>query len=310
MISRLIKTHKIYTCHCGRALHDEMVTTFDYSYLTCRNRFKYSKCICGTFVLINRPDQSELATIYPDAYDAYSPSSDLIVRFLRDINFRRKFKIARRRIAAKTWIDYGSGAGEFAQVLKKMGVGEVYALDFAYKRSEVLASGVKQLNENQIDQIDDNSVDVISMLQVIEHLGNPEKVLEKLSKKLVVGGLILIETPSPSGLDFMLGRNGIWGGWHAPRHFYVFQDIAIKAMLENNGFKVVKHSYIPSPYLWSQTLKARRHGFTSVGTNGFWSIRNPAAIAVLACIDFLSLTLFMKTSNQRIVAIKKLNYED
>ena len=52
--------------------------------------------------------------------------------------------------------------------------------------------------ENQgIEEIPTNNYDVIIVSHLIEHISNGESLIESLCSKLVIGGIIYIETPSP-----------------------------------------------------------------------------------------------------------------
>lgn len=304
MKSRVIQTQEIDSCVCGRKLNNEYIATIDHSYGTCSNHFVYKKCFCGSFVLNNRPIEQELNLIYPETYDAYAPSTTRIVKLIRRINFQKKLKVVKEISRPNTWIDFGSGAGEFANLLFDNGLESVFAIDLGSENSFDNSTGVKYLSHSELSRISESSVDAVSMLQVIEHLPNPSETLRLLAGKLVANGVLLIETPSPSGFDFKIGKNGTWGGWHAPRHFYIFSQNALVKLLTECGFTVVKHRYIPSPYLWAETLKACTNSSGSTSEKKFFTIRNPLFICVVAFLDFISIRFSLPTSNQRIIAMK------
>ena len=306
MSTHSIETIEIENCVCGLQLKRDFLSTIDYSYQTCANKFRYTLCTCGSYVLRNRPVEASLPTIYPVVYDAYIPSNNSLTKLVRKLNFARKLRVVKKYSQIQNWIDFGSGAGEFALVLKKLGVLDVYAID---KHESPLMnlniSGVHFLNETLLSQISDKSIDAVSILQVIEHLANPSETMNLLKSKLKIGGVLILETPSPSGLDFKIGVSGTWGGWHAPRHFYVFSTECLVKLLEGIGFKVLEVSHIPSPYLWAETLKARRLAREKNPMRGIFTISNPLFIVLIAFFDFTRLKFGKKTSNQRIIAMKE-----
>jgi 2-polyprenyl-3-methyl-5-hydroxy-6-metoxy-1,4-benzoquinol methylase len=306
MNNGLIETIDVQECVCGRRLSNDFVITHDYSYKTCLNEFQFVKCECGSFTLKNRPIEEEIHRIYPNNYDAYRPSSRRIVQLARNINFRRKMNLIERFEKSDSWLDYGCGAGEFAIILKQSGVRNVYAIDSNASTPKALeANGVLFADAINDEAISDCSIDVISLLQVIEHLADPGETVSQLAKKMKQGGILLIETPAPSGLDFNFGVSGTWGGWHAPRHFYIFSKKTLVALLEKSGFEILKSSFIPSPYLWAETLKARRLLKNKQPMPGVFAIGNPLFILCIALGDVLRILFGRSTSNQRIIARKK-----
>ncbi|MFQ5528678.1 MAG: hypothetical protein ACE5GX_20785, partial [Thermoanaerobaculia bacterium] len=58
---------------CGADRHDEYAVGFDYESQTCRNPWRFVACSECRHVWLNpRPAVTELATIYPPTYYAYS----------------------------------------------------------------------------------------------------------------------------------------------------------------------------------------------------------------------------------------------
>ena len=300
-----VETIDILECMCGKSLFNDPVITYDYSYATCLNSFQFVECECGSYTLKNRPIDSEIQSIYPTSYDAYKPSSRRLVQFVRSVNFERKVKLISRFTKIDSWLDYGCGAGEFPELLKRCGIQGVYAIDNYADVSHKLESlGVFFAETVDDPIIEEHSIDVVSLLQVIEHLPDPEKIILAMREKLKEGGILFIETPSPSGFDFALGENGAWGGWHAPRHFFIFSKESLVDMLEKSGFEILKTNFIPSPYLWAETLKAQRIVQKKNKMAGMLSIGNPMFILLIAFIDILRICVRKSTSNQRIIARK------
>ena len=292
---------------CGSGKNLELITTKDYSYRTCENEFYFCECECGIFRLINQPLDEEIPKVYPDSYSAYSPSRLGIMAQIRKYNFQTKIKDAIGKRRVDSWLDFGCGAGELAQIVKSLGVQNVYGVDFTENLfPEIRKNGVLCFLAHELSDLDDDSLDVVSMLQVIEHLRDPRHELDVIRSKIKNGGVILIETPSPSGLDFKLGKNQTWGGWHAPRHFYIFPQAQLIRLLEESGFRIVSAKYIPSPYMWIETLNGRItvRGKGPIKSKRL-SISSIFLVAVVSFIDYALILLRRPTSNQQIVAVKE-----
>jgi len=304
---RQVVTKEINSCWCGRDVTNQFeIRSYDYSYRTCANQFTFALCDCGSYVLVNRPVDEELPNIYPQNYLAYSPSQSRLVTTIRALNFRLKIRVVKKVMKhgfITTWLDYGAGAGELALNLRHMGVPRVFVVDAHSSIQSVLKQReLFVLKPEQLEELE--NVDVVSALQVIEHVPDPFGLLSEFFRLLRPGGIVLLETPSPAGLDFKIGRGGKWGGWHAPRHFYVFSESSLCAMIESVGFQIVSCTNIPSPYIWSETLRALLDGTRGGKFISFVTIRNPLFIVVAVAIEACLRLVRFKTSNQRIIAIK------
>jgi len=105
------------------------------------------------------------------------------------------------RIKATVYLDLGCGDGQIAErVAWMVGVKEVYGADID---SEVLENaklrGIKTFNlDLSKDKIplNDNSVDLVTAFEVIEHLINPDNMLKEVFRVLKEGGHLLLSTPN------------------------------------------------------------------------------------------------------------------
>ena len=64
--------------------------------------------------------------------------------------------------------------------------------------------------------------DIVYSIHVIEHVERPDLFIKKCLELLTLEGILLIETPNTDSLDYRIFRKRHWGGYHAPRHFYLF----------------------------------------------------------------------------------------
>lgn len=79
----------------------------------------------------------------------------------------------------RTALDFGCGNGELVNLLKNAGF---------------IADGIDKHTKLTIDNLKPNYYDVIFMVEVIEHLDNPKRVLKELGQSLAPEGLLYIET--------------------------------------------------------------------------------------------------------------------
>ena len=147
--------------------------------------------------------------------------------------------------------------------------------------------------------------DLIVANQLIEHLLYPNLFMQNCYQSLTEGGLLFIETPNFASREFELfKKNGNWGGFHTPKHFNIFSNNSLMNLCEKYGFKVVAHSSIYSPFLWSESIKNYLDNKKYFLFKPFFSLKNPIALLIYLFIDSLLLLLGKNTSNQRIILRK------
>ena len=123
------------------------------------------------------------------------------------------------------------------------------------------------LATDPLDEIPDASYDVVIFTHVIEHLPNGLDVLEALPHKLVPGGYIYVEFPSPRSLDLPSARGSL--NFHDdPTHVSVFDADRVGRVLAHNGVDVLASGIardhlkaLAAPFLWPlQLLSLARYG--------------------------------------------------
>jgi SAM-dependent methyltransferase len=149
-----------------------------------------------------------------------------------------------------------------------------------------------------------NEYDVEILNQVIEHFADVRRLLETCSRLLKPGGHLFIETPSTEGIDSRLFHQRYWGGYHFPRHFYLFDEGTLKRLLGEHGFEPIRTRYLTSPAFWVQSFHhfLIDHGMKRLAN--FFSVRNAPLLALFTLLDITIALLGNKTSNMRIVAKK------
>ena len=63
----------------------------------------------------------------------------------------------------------------------------------------------------------------------------------------------MIETPNTNSLDYKIFKKKHWGGYHAPRHWYIFEPKTIKFLQKKLNFKILSmHPYTMSNFwVWT-----------------------------------------------------------
>ena len=286
----------------------------DYEYSTSKDIFTFYKYeVSGLLVLDPRPAQSALRIIYPADYEPYIFNEmGWFVRWAKKtVQTSKVKKICSSLENGSNILDVGCGNGSLLRSIKSHHPESynLYGNDLAKECLDKLSAiGITTHSESIYDLLYENHFDVVILNQVIEHFDDPARLLRKCYDILKPGGKIFIETPSSSGLDYTLFQSSLWGGYHFPRHFYIFNDKNIRLLLKESEFSDFESEYLLSPAFWTQSL---HHFFVSRGFERlakFFHLKNPILTMLVSFIDFVRIKCSLKTSNMRILA-KKPNYE-
>lgn len=138
-----------------------------------------------------------------------------------------------------------------------IGCGFGYLLDVAHDKGflvtgvEFSASATRKIRSKYVfpvftgDVLDYNVdeksklFDVITMMDVIEHLMNPKSTIEKVYRLLRNGGLFVLTTMDSDSLMSRLIGKRLEDFRRVREHLYFFSRKTIKALLEEKGFEVL-----------------------------------------------------------------------
>jgi SAM-dependent methyltransferase len=83
----------------------------------------------------------------------------------------------------------------------------------------------------------DASFDVVTLVDVIEHLADPLSTLQEIRRVLKPGGLLYVVTPNIASLMARLMRSRWWG--LRPAHIYYFSPRTLRHLLDKAGFEPI-----------------------------------------------------------------------
>jgi 2-polyprenyl-6-hydroxyphenyl methylase/3-demethylubiquinone-9 3-methyltransferase len=115
---------------------------------------------------------------------------------------------SRRPLDGKTALDVGCGAGLLTEPLARLGA-KVTGIDaapevIAVARDHATAMGL-DIDYRAADVLDlKGQFDLITCMEVIEHVAEPQAFLEALAKRLAPGGLLILSTPNATGWSKLL----------------------------------------------------------------------------------------------------------
>jgi 2-polyprenyl-3-methyl-5-hydroxy-6-metoxy-1,4-benzoquinol methylase len=197
-------------------------------------------------------------------YSDPTPSSELLVKIYsavkdpdyetekggREDNFNRIIKrILKIKPEKGKLLDVGAATGIFMGLARENNF-EVegiepskWAVDFAKKEHNINIHGTDLFSYET-----DKKYDIITFLDLIEHLKNPLQGLNKANSLLKDKGLLVIVTPNIESLLPKILKNR-W--WHfRPPHINFFTKASIKYILNKAGFEII----LIKPYHWKFSL--------------------------------------------------------
>ncbi len=222
---------------------DQFKPIYNYTLLKC--------CTCGFITASMEVDPEILKQTYTENYF----KGEEYVDYLRDkeilqTNFKKRlkriYKIVSKSKIANT-LEIGCAYGFFAEIVtKELQKSKYIGYDVV---PEAIEYGKTKLNQHLVcadylkAQIEEKLSDVF-MWDVIEHLPNPEKFIEKAASELQSGGRIYITT---GDIERLIPRmqKAKWRMVHPPSHLQYFSKKTLSLLLENYGFKIIDVSYPP-----------------------------------------------------------------
>jgi SAM-dependent methyltransferase len=172
-------------------------------------------------------------------------SSDQIKNAVRD-------SLQQLKLSPSKVLDLGCGKGEFLSALKNLFPhSQFYGSDLTNFNPSAFYKFLElDLNNNFAQNLP--GFDLITSLEVIEHLENPRHFVREMAKSLNVGGVLAVSTPNPEAwtsiLSFILrGYHSAFGGQAYPAHITPVPVFDLCNMFQETGsLKLLEVGFIPN----------------------------------------------------------------
>jgi len=206
----------------------------DFTYAGSRDTGQIVKCEdCGLIYVYPREDK--IVDKYIDSKDELYLKSEMSRKetFKNDLKNIRKIYSKSGRL-----LDIGCGYGLFLDTAKEAGY-DAEGIEISKYSYEYCKSKNHKVHNNVLGEcnFENESFDLITMWDLIEHLEDPSSFLKDVNRILNRDGLVVISTPNIGSL-FAKARGRSW--WCIVRmHLFYFSRRTIKNLLEKNGFIVI-----------------------------------------------------------------------
>lgn len=143
-------------------------------------------------------------------------------------------------------LDYGAGQGEFLKSLRQDFSFQCHAIDLMKSELENVEWFVHDLNQNS--PLPSNTYDVITAIEVIEHLENPRQVVRDFFRLLKKGGKLIMTTPNNESYRSILsycmrGHFVAFTDSSYPAHITALNRKDLERILKESGFSQIEFSF-------------------------------------------------------------------
>jgi 2-polyprenyl-3-methyl-5-hydroxy-6-metoxy-1,4-benzoquinol methylase len=193
--------------------------------------------------------------------------------FVKANALKNKVNLISKLIPQKgTVLDIGSGTGDFLMTAKNNGW-EIKGIEPNSKAKQIaISKGV--VFEEALENIADNSIDVITMWHVLEHVPNLDEQFTQLKRIVKPNGYIVIAVPNYKSFDAKYYKS-FWAAYDVPRHLWHFSKTSIQKLSADFDLQLerVKPMWFDSFYvsLLSEKYKTGKMNFIKGFLIGFAS---------------------------------------
>ncbi len=226
---------------------------------TCGAAIHFMRCrTCGLVYMNPRLTESAIARFYDKVYPLILPRADYEQH--HDVRSHYLLDITAAYLAPSTApvsvLDIGCGGGQFLSAAQERGW-QIYGSEV----STVAAQAVSQrlgvsihIGDFRDMPLPLESLDVITLLEVMEHLRAPVDFVRDAVALLKPGGMLVIEVPNIAAAEYRLARllGQMYRGFIV-EHLYYFSPRFMQTLMRDLNMRVVRMSskhaemHLPNP---------------------------------------------------------------
>jgi SAM-dependent methyltransferase len=281
-------------CLCGVEDADPVAVGADFEYRTCPDEFLAVRCRrCRVVYLNPRVSGDEASRIYPDTYHSFQfrPAEfGLVYRVRRRLEARRLLAWCRGLPADARILDVGCGDGFHLGLLREYGKPgwRLEGVDVDERAVAPARAAGLTVHHGGVEAADlpVGAYHLILMVMTVEHLPDPLSTMRRVASLLAPGGRVVVVTDNAGSPDFALFGGRHWGGYHFPRHTYLFDRRTLARLGTAAGLTVERVKTAMSPVNWVYSIRnwADDWGWPRWVVNRF-SLKSVVALATFTLFD-------------------------
>ena len=218
-------------------LKDEFLSHEDFQICECLN--------CGLLYTMPRPNKEKIGEYYKseEYYSHQENKSGFIPKLyekIKSINLRNKYKMATQGKTVGKLLDIGCGVGDFIHTAELKGW-ECLGVEPSEDAKNIAKTRIKAniVNSKELEQMPDESFEVITMWHVLEHVDNLKWQIEQLERLIKENGRIVIAVPNYKSYDGQFYKN-LWAAYDVPRHLSHFDKKTITKIFKSKDLELKK----------------------------------------------------------------------
>lgn len=202
-----------------------------------------------------RDEAIDLVFTYPqpseDKLGSYYESEDYIshtdgnrslfekaYQFVKNIALKKKLTLINEFQPSKgVLLDIGTGTGDFLSQAKQNGWQIIGVEPNEKARNIALSKNVPFIEDTS--QLEDNTIDVVTMWHVLEHVPDVNAQIKELKRLLKPTGTIVVAVPNFNSYDAK-HYGEFWAAYDVPRHLWHFSRLSIEKLFEREKLQLVE----------------------------------------------------------------------
>lgn len=197
---------------------------------------------CGLAWRSEFPDAEDISALYGDDYferwGIDAPERLAEVRAMKETTYRAFFDEIRRHRSEGSLLDLGCALGFLLGVAREAGF-DAHGLDLNESAiAEARRRFGDRVHAGKLDAaaFPDREFDVVTLIDVFEHVPDPARLLDTIAARLAPGGIIAAVLPdADSRVARLLGRR--WPHYNA-EHLFYWSAGNLRRFLEARGWRV------------------------------------------------------------------------
>ncbi len=240
------------------------------SYRTDNQSFDVFQCKACTHKFTNPvPDEHSIGEYYKsENYISHTNANkslfDKAYQTVKSISLDKKEKLLLKHCVNKNveFLDYGAGTGSFVNHLDERGW-NVLGIEISKEARGQSAKGHLLFDVEKLNELKRESLSGFSMWHVLEHIYEPEVLLNRVADKMKKGAVGLIAVPNNDSWDAKhYGPD--WAALDLPLHFSHFSKRSMSTLIERTNLDLIDVERMPfDAYYISMLSEANKNAALS-----------------------------------------------